>query len=84
MIIFNRNSLEVSTLAAARRLLHGITEARALILLLEFSVNLLHEHGPLRRLARSLASTTTRYLTSGHLFLPKPPKIYAPVSDPGS
>ena len=57
MIIFDlRRILEVATLTAAGGLLHGIPEAGLLVLLLEFSVDLLDERGPLRHLARLRAT----------------------------
>ena len=57
MIIFDlANALEVPPLTAAGGLLHGISEARLLILLLEFGVDLLHERRPLRHLARLRAT----------------------------
>ena len=80
--------LHVSALAAAAGLLHGITEARACILLLELHVNFLHHLCPRRRLARSLAAgaarhtLATRSLTSCHVVLLMPLKIYAAASDP--
>ena len=74
MIIFDlANGLEVSTLAAAGGLLHGIPEARTLILLLKLGMNLLDKLSPLRHLARRTAThltrlrTTTRCLASRHV-----------------
>ena len=57
MIIFDlANALEVPPLAATGGLLHGIPEARPLVLLLQLRVNLLDERRPLRHLARLRAT----------------------------
>ena len=72
---------------ATARLLHGITELRILILLLELLEDLLDKIRPLghllpnltraaRHITRILASRLTGSLTSSHLFLTNLRKIF--------